>query len=118
MSSVRWITNGIITTIAGNSTGGFSGDGGPAIKAELQGVAAVALDPAGNIYVADRDNARIRKIALDGTISTIAGNGVRHSGFTGDGGPAIGASLYSPNSVALDRGGEHLLRGFDRQRGP
>jgi len=95
--------SGIITTIAGNSTGGFSGDGGPAINAELQGVAGLTLDPAGNIYIADRDNARIRKIALDGTISTIAGNGV--SAYAGDGGPAISASLYAPNSVALDAAG-------------
>jgi len=96
-------TNGIITTIAGNSTPGFSGDGGPAISAELQNVSGVAFDAAGNIYLADRSNARIRKIALDGTISTIAGTGV--AGFSGDGGPAVNAQVYSPNSVTLDAAG-------------
>jgi uncharacterized protein (TIGR03437 family) len=95
--------NGIITTVVGNSTPGSSGDGGPAIDAELQNVSGVAFDSAGNMYLADRSNGRVRKVALDGTISTFAGTGV--AGFSGDGGLAINAQLYSPNSVAFDSSG-------------
>jgi uncharacterized protein (TIGR03437 family) len=95
--------NGIITTIAGNSTAGYAGDGGPAINAALQNVSGIAFDAAGNMYLADRDNARVRKIALDGTISTFAGTGV--AGFSGDGGPAVNAQLYSPNALAFDLAG-------------
>ena len=95
--------NGIITTIAGNGTSGYSGDEGPAVSAEMSNVSGIAFDAAGNMYLADRQNARIRKVALNGTISTFAGTGV--AGFTGDGGPAINATLYSPNSVAFDGAG-------------
>ncbi len=95
--------NGIITTVGGNTTAGYSGDGGPAINAELSNPSGVALDATGNIYIADRSNGRIRKIALNGIISTFAGTGV--AGFLGDGGPAVNASLYSPNSVAFDTAG-------------
>jgi len=96
-------TNGIITTFAGNGSDGFSGDGGPALRAELGEVNGLAFDAAGNLYLADTSNQRIRKIAPDGTISTIAGTGV--AGFTGGGGPAINAEIYAPNSLAFDAAG-------------
>ncbi len=96
-------TNGIITTFAGTGSIGFSGDGGPAINAQFGEVNGLALDAAGSLYVADSGNQRIRKIAPDGTISTIAGTGV--AGFTGGGGPAINAEIYAPDSLAFDAAG-------------
>ncbi len=94
--------DGIITTIAGTSTLGFSGDDGPAVSAQLYYVQGIALDAAGNLYIADAN--RIRKIAADsGVITTIAGNGV--GGFSGDGGPAVISQLNNPVDVALDAAG-------------
>jgi sugar lactone lactonase YvrE len=90
--------NGIITTIAGNGKTGFSGDGGPATQANLNGPVGVAVDAAGNLYIADRDNFRIRRIDKTGTIRTIAGNG--KGAFSGDGGPATKAGIY-PWGVAV-----------------
>jgi sugar lactone lactonase YvrE len=89
---IRKVTGGTITTVAGNGTMGFSGDGGPATSASLVPVA-VTVDSAGNIYVADSFGNRIRKIS-GGTITTVAGNGTM--GFSGDGGPATSASLGNP----------------------
>ena len=93
---------GVITTIAGNGSNGYSGDGGPAGKAQLN-ANAVTLDNAGNLYVADTANYRIRKIGLDGTITTVAGNGT--FGSSGDGGAAINAQLWNPMGVAVDAKG-------------
>jgi len=92
--------NGIITTIAGNGTVAFSGDGGPAIAAALHDPTGIAADTAGNIYIADSGNSRIRKVSKSGIISTIAGTAV--AGFSGDGGNAIGAELNWPFAVTLD----------------
>jgi hypothetical protein len=89
-----------ISTVAGNGTTGFSGDGGPALKATMNDPRGVAVDAAGNLYVADYGNNRVRKVALDGTITTIAGNGSQ--GFSGDGGPATGAALDQPIRVEVD----------------
>ncbi len=98
---IREVTpDGIITTIAGNGTTGFSGDGGPAIAAQLYIPRRMAVDDRGNLYVADLFNSRIRKVTPDGVISTIAGNG--KSGFSGDGGPAGAAQLFVPSAVAVD----------------
>ncbi len=91
---------GIITTIAGTGTAGYSGDGGLAVNAQLYAPHAVALDSAGNIYIADTVNAVIRKISISGMISTVAGNGTR--GYTGDGGPAISAEMLSPSDIVMD----------------
>src|SRR5262245_32536795 len=81
----------IITTVAGNGHGAFTGDDGPATEASLNMPGSVAVDARGNVYVADWQNQRIRKINPAGIISTVAGNGRR--GFSGDGGPAVDASL-------------------------
>ena len=93
----------IITTIAGNGTAGFSGDGGAATAAELNGPSDVFKDAAGNLYIADRGNNRIRKINTGGIISTIIGTGV--AGYTGDGGSAATATLNGPNRVFVTGAG-------------
>ncbi|MBI3851275.1 MAG: HYR domain-containing protein [Verrucomicrobia bacterium] len=95
---------GIITTIAGNGTAGFGGDGGPAASASFNYPRGLATDSAGNVFIADLSNNRIRRWeAASGTLSTVAGNGT--AGFSGDGGPATSAQLYHPYSVAVDSHG-------------
>ena len=98
---------GIITTIAGTGGYGHSGDGGPATQAEFSRPAGLALDAAGNLYIADFGNNDIRKIdAKSGIISTVAGTGVTSGPqFSGDGGSATKAVLGSPQKVAVDRNG-------------
>ncbi|RLB81142.1 MAG: sugar-binding protein, partial [Deltaproteobacteria bacterium] len=96
-------TDGIISTVAGNGLSGYSGDGGPATEASLYYPSGVTVDMAGNLYVADTSNNRIRKVDTHGIITTVAGNGT--SGYSGDGGPAIEASLNHPYEVALDVSG-------------
>jgi hypothetical protein len=97
-------STGIISTVAGNGIAGYSGDGTSAINAELNRPTAVAVDSAGNVYIADYGNARIRKIdSSTGIISTVAGNGA--GGYSGDGGTATSAELYGPTSVKLDKVG-------------
>ena len=96
--------SGTITTIAGNHTYGYSGDGGPATSAELSNPSGVAVDAAGNLYIADPNNSVIRRVAAaGGTITTIAGN--HTSGYSGNGGPATSAALYFPQGVAVDAAG-------------
>jgi len=92
--------SGVINTIAGQGTGNYSGDGGPATAAELNRPFDVCIDAANNIYIADFANNRIRKVDNTGNISTIAGNGV--ASFSGDGGPATAASLKGPTGISLD----------------
>lgn len=95
----------IITTIAGNGTNGGAGDGGPAVEASLAEPNGVAVDAAGNVYIADTTNHRIRRVdAGTGVITTVAGTGT--AGSTGDGGPAIDARLFLPRGVAVDAGGD------------
>jgi sugar lactone lactonase YvrE len=103
---IRKISNsdGTISTIAGNSEVGYAGDGGPATRASLSSPAGVAVDAAGNLYVADLENYRIRKVSKsDGTISTIAGNGLSY--YHGDGGAATSAGLSRPIGIAVDKNG-------------
>jgi uncharacterized protein (TIGR03437 family) len=97
-------TSGVITTVAGNGTPGFSGDGGSATSAELREAYGVAVDSAGNLYIADGHNNVIRKVS-GGVISTIAGSGPSAAGFSGDGGPATSAELDNPLGVAVDSAG-------------
>ena len=100
---IRKVVNGVITTVAGNGTPGFGGDNGPATSARLNQPHGVAVDSAGNLYIADTGNNRIRKVT-NGAITTVAGNGVC-CGFSGDNGPAASAQLNSPNGVAVDSAG-------------
>jgi RHS repeat-associated protein len=102
---VRKITKstGIITTVAGNGTAGYTGDGGAATSAELFDPIAVAIDPAGNLYIADCQKNVIRRVSTSGVISTFAGNGT--NGYSGDGGPAVSASLSCPDALTVDSGG-------------
>ncbi|HWQ35479.1 MAG TPA: Ig-like domain-containing protein [Blastocatellia bacterium] len=95
--------NGVITTVAGSGSVGASGDGGPATAASLNQPRGVAVDSAGNIYIADSGNHRIRKVAPNGVITTVAGDGA--DDFSGDGGPATTAKLSSPYGVAVDGAG-------------
>lgn len=102
---VRRVTATAITTIAGTGGCGFGGDGGPATAASLKGPQAIAIDPAGNLYVADTGNCVIRKITTVGVISTVAGTpGIcsEMSNSIGDGGPATSAVLKLPYAVAVD----------------
>ena len=107
-------TDGTITLVAGNGTAGFSGDGKPAISAELTQPSGVAVDTAGNVYIADLNNQRVRKVTTDGTITTVAGNGT--AGFSGDGKPAISAELNDPSGVAVDSAGNLYIADSNNQR--
>ena len=103
--------SGTISTVAGTGEGifggGFSGDGGPAVNAQLQGPRGVAVDGAGNVFIADSDNYRIRKVDSAGVITTVAGTG--EFGFSGDGGPASQAQLSIPEGVAVDGAGNVFI---------
>src|SRR5207248_959171 len=96
----------IITTVAGNAKIAFSGDGGPATAASLTYPSNVAVDAAGNLYIADSGNNRIRKVTSNGIISTVAGNGT--TDFNGDG-IAVSASLFNPGGLAVDKSGALLI---------
>jgi len=112
-SRIRKVTNGIITTVAGNGTSGFSGDNGPAVTAQLGLPVAVAIDSFANLYIADAINNRIRRVA-NGVITTVAGNG--GVGFSGDTGPATSAQLRNPLGVAVDSSGNLYISDADNQR--
>jgi uncharacterized protein (TIGR03437 family) len=99
---IRKVTNGTITTIAGTGKAGYSGDNGAATAAQLNDPIGIAVDSAGNLYIADHNNYVIRKIS-NGVITTIAGSNVQ--GFSGDGGPATAAQLDNPYSVAVASSG-------------
>ena len=96
-------TSGIITTIAGTGTAGFSGDGGPAVNAEISHPIGVAVDGSGNVYIGDADNYRVRKVNTSGIISTIAGTGI--GGYSGDGGAATAARLEFMWGLVTDAAG-------------
>jgi hypothetical protein len=97
-------TNGIIETVAGNGTAGYLGDSGAATNAELNGPHDVAVDAAGDLFIADENNDCVRKIDLHGIVTTVAGNG--KGGYSGDGGVATNSELSSPVSVAVDSTGD------------
>src|SRR3989454_4287472 len=98
--------NGVLTRVAGNSRAGYSGDGGPAINAQLSDPRGVAVDGAENLFFVDFGNARIRKVSSSGIITTVAGGG---SAFPGDGGPATSAQLLGPQGVAVDSDGNLFI---------
>jgi hypothetical protein len=121
----RPMTAGDIYTVAGDGTAGFSGDGGPATRAELNGPFAVAVDAAGNLVITDTGSNRVRVVAVKtgrfygramtaGDIYTVAGNGI--AGFSGDGGPAASAALNSPTGIAVDAAGNLVLADTLNQR--
>lgn len=103
---IRKVTpGGTISTIAGNNIVGYSGDNGPATSAQIDLPTSLAVDSAGNLYIADRNNNVIRKVSPGGTISTVAGNWHLGNGFAGDGGVATAAMLNLPWGVAVDSAG-------------
>ena len=97
-------TSGIISIFAGNGALGYFGDGGPATSAQLGYPYGVCADAGGNIYITDGYSQTIRKVDINGIISTIAGNG--NSGYSGDGGLAINAELYAPSAICTDNIGD------------
>jgi uncharacterized protein (TIGR03437 family) len=105
---------GTISTLAGSGTAGFNGDGGPATSAELNSPEGVAVDGAGDVFIADTHNLRIRKVTPAGTISTVAGSGTQ--GFSGDGGPATSAELNYPSGIAVDGSGNLFIADSGNQR--
>ncbi len=110
---VRKVSNGTITTVAGSGVADFKGDNGPATSAQLNNPRGVAVDAAGNLYIADSSNHRIRKVS-NGTITTVAGDGTE--GFGGDNGPAIRAQLSFPTSVTVDAAGNLYFADRDNNR--
>jgi sugar lactone lactonase YvrE len=109
---VRMVSpTGTITTFAGNGIAGFSGDGGAATSAELNQPAGLAVDASGNLYIADSNNAVVRKVTPQGTISTVAGIGGTE-GYSGDGGQAGKATLMAPLGVALDSSGNLYIADY------
>jgi sugar lactone lactonase YvrE len=107
--------DGIITTVAGIGTLGFSGDGGPASQAQLGYPSDVAFDQTGNLFIADSSNQRVRRVDhQSGIIITVAGNGTQ--GYSGDGGPATAAEFYRPGAIALDAAGNLYITDFGNQR--
>ena len=103
--------SGIITTVAGNGGYGYSGDGGQAVKASLSSPAAIAFDVEGNLYVADIESHRIRKVDKSGVITTVVGNG--GYGYSDDGGQAVKVSLASPADIAFDVEGNLYIAELD-----
>jgi uncharacterized protein (TIGR03437 family) len=99
--------SGIITTVAGTGIAGFSGDGGPATKAQIYNPFGLATDNAGNLYIADSVNKRIRMVSPDGIIHTVAGNGSPNS--SGDGQLATAAAISTPTAVAVDNAGNIFI---------
>ncbi len=111
-NAVRMVTlsTGNIATVAGTGTPGFDGDKGPATSAKLSQVYGLTVDSAGNIYISDTGNNRVRKVDLSGNIFTIAGTGTQAA--TGDGGAATSASLWFPAGLALDSAGNLYVADF------
>ncbi|HEY1496661.1 MAG TPA: hypothetical protein VGF49_19035 [Candidatus Solibacter sp.] len=105
---------GMVTTIAGTGIAGFSGDGGPAVNAQLNSPYGLALDDFGNLYIADLGNERVRRIGSDGVMATIAGNGQKAS--SPDGAGPLDTSLLSPRNVAVDGKGNLYIAEFEGHR--
>ena len=118
--SFQWRLNGtnlpnnLISTIAGNGTSGFAGDGGIATTGKINGPYGLASDSFGNIFIADTGNHRIRKISTNGVMTTVAGTGI--GSYSGDGGAATNARLNSPNGVAIDGFGNLIIADTSNNR--
>ncbi|WP_445401123.1 RICIN domain-containing protein [Streptomyces sp. LE64] len=110
----RITTDGRISTVAGTGAAGYRGDHGPAVAAQLNGPRELAVDASGAVYIADSSNHRVRRVAPDGTISTVAGTGT--AGFGGDGGPATAARLNLPLGVAVDGAGVLYIAEYHNHR--
>jgi len=110
-SRIRKISQGVITTIVGTGVAGFSGDNGPAIDAQLNGPTGIGFDRAGNLYIADRYNGRVRMVSTNGIITTIAGPGT--FGYNGNGGPATGEQLSYLTGLAVSPGGDVYVSNAD-----
>ena len=105
---IRKVTaNGLITTVAGNGTPGYSGDGAAATNATLGFPYGVTVDAMGNLFIADSDNNVVREVSLNGIITTAAGDGL--AGYSGDGAAATNACLSNPASVAVDAAGDLFI---------
>ena len=104
----------VLTPVAGDGHTGFSGDGGPGASAQLNSPKSVAVDRAGNVFIADTNNNRVRKVDTDGVITTFAGTGMQ--GFSGDGGPAAAAQLNGPYAVASDALGDVFIADWGNNR--
>ena len=107
-------TAGVISTLAGTGTAGYSGDDGPAVSASLNSPGGIAVDGSGNVFVADTANSRIRRISSTGTITTVAGNGA--FGFGGDNGAATSATFNGPTGVAVDGAGNLFVADSSNNR--
>jgi hypothetical protein len=112
---IRKVSNGVISTVAGNGIPGPSGCNGPATGTQINLASGIAVDSAGALYFADPESNVICKVS-NGVITIVAGNG--KLGFSGDGGPATGAELFLPNQVALDAAGDLYIADTDNHRVP
>lgn len=106
--------SGVITTFAGTGTAGYGGDGGLASAATINAAEGVAIDTAGNVYISDSGNSRVRKVAPNGIIHAYAGSGV--AGFSGDGGAALAAQLFTPKGIATDITGNIFIAEYFNSR--
>src|SRR5262249_1072779 len=111
-SGLAWAQN--ITSVAGNSVASYSGDGGVATQATINGAPYVATDSFGNLFIADQNNNRVRRVDSNGIITTVAGNGAQ--GFSGDGGPAAQAALNYPAGVCTDAAGNLFINDVGNYR--
>src|ERR1035441_6794037 len=115
VGAIRRISpGGTITTVAGSGASGYSGDGGPATAAAMLGPTDCVSDSAGNLYITDRGNSRIRRVSPTGTISTLAGNGT--AGYSGDGGLATEAEIFQPFQLAIDAAGNLYIADWGNSR--
>jgi hypothetical protein len=114
-SRIRKVSpSGIISTVAGNGTYGYSGDGGAATNAALTYPSGVSVDGSDNLFIAESDISRIRKVSSSGVITTVAGNGT--DGYSGDGGAATAAALYGPRGVSVDSSGNLFIADYSNSR--